>query len=95
MKLRSQKGETLIETLAALLIATLVLAFLANSVVAATKLNAAVRDKDDFFRYSVHPAQSTLKLTVKGANYTETIPVTECQEENGFRRYSQRTGGAE
>lgn len=95
MKLRSQKGETLIETLAALLIATLVLAFLANSVVAATKLNAAVRDKDDSFRYSVHPAQSTLKLTVKGANYTETIPVTEYQEENGFRRYSQRTGGAE
>lgn len=45
-KLRSRRGETLVETLVSLLIVVLVMAFLATSIVAATRVNAKVRDAD-------------------------------------------------
>ena len=45
-KLRSRRGETLVETLVSLLIVVLVMAFLATSIVAATRVNAKMRDAD-------------------------------------------------
>ena len=42
-KLRSQRGDTLTETLAALLLVVLTMAFLATSLVTAARMNAGVR----------------------------------------------------
>ena len=50
-KLRSRRGETLVETLVSLLIVVLVMAFLATSIVAATRVNAKIRDADVAVRY--------------------------------------------
>ena len=50
-KLRSRRGETLVETLVSLLIVVLVMAFLATSIVAATRVNAKMRDADVAVRY--------------------------------------------
>ena len=45
-KLRSQRGDTLTETLAALLLVVLTMAFLATSLVTAARINAGVRQTD-------------------------------------------------
>lgn len=59
-KLRSRRGETLVETLVSLLIVVLVMAFLATSIVAATRVNAKMRDADVAVRYdgTSEPASS-------------------------------------
>ena len=50
-KLQNRRGETLIETLTALLIATLVCLFLATAIVTGSRVNAKVRETDVSFQY--------------------------------------------
>ena len=50
-KLRSQRGDTLTETLAALLLVVLTMAFLATSLVTAARINAEVRQSDTALKY--------------------------------------------
>ena len=45
-KLRTQTGETLVETLAAILVVALVFLFLATAIITASRVNAGVRDTD-------------------------------------------------
>ncbi len=50
-KLSNKSGETLIETLMALIVATLVILFLATSITAATHVNKKVEEADTSFNY--------------------------------------------
>ena len=80
-KLQNQHGETLIETLTALLIATLVCLFLATAIVTGSRVNAKVRETDVSFQYAADgTAGNDLTLTVTGIGGTlisETITVQE------------------
>lgn len=91
-KLCSGRGETLIETLCAMLIIMLVFLFLCNSIVAAARTNAAVRDKDTSFRYSDGQKTQDLTVTVKRANGAEaaTFPASEYRTENGYIYYETK-----
>ena len=81
-KLRSRRGETLVETLVSLLIVVLVMAFLATSIVAATRVNAKMRDADGISE----PAS----LTVSSGRGTSsfTVPVEKYTTENGYCYYT-------
>ena len=80
-KLQNRCGETLIETLTALLIATLVCLFLATAIVTGSRVNAKVRETDVSFQYAADGAAgNNLTLTVTGNGGTpvsETITVQE------------------
>lgn len=89
-KLQDRRGETLIETLAALLIATFVLLFLATAVATAFRLNARVRDTDTAFRYDAE-AGSTASVQIwskdTGIQY-DAVAIEDYESENGYHYYS-------
>ena len=86
-KLRSRRGETLVETLVSLLIVVLVMAFLATSIVAATRVNAKMRDADVAVRDGISEPAS---LTVSSGRGTSsfTVPVEKYTTENGYCYYT-------
>lgn len=97
-KLQNRRGETLIETLTALLIATLVCLFLATAIVTGSRVNAKVRETDVSFRYAEDGAAGNdLTLTVTGNGGTpvsETITVQEfttSRDANGEEQYRYYT----
>lgn len=63
-KLRSNRGETLVETLSALLIAVLVMAFLALAVVAASQINEKTDGIDSPLVYD-NATSSTITVTIQ------------------------------
>lgn len=63
-KLSSQRGETLIETLTALLVATVALLFLSTAIVSATRVNDRVRKIDTAFAYTEDRTTSSGQETV-------------------------------
>ena len=67
-KLKSKKGESLIETLAALLIITLTFVFLVNSITKANQLRSKADKMDIPFEYQTDVSQNGT-LTVSG-DYT-------------------------
>ena len=70
-KLRSNRGETLVETLSALLIAVLVMAFLALAVVTASQINKKTDGIDSPLVYTDASKKSEpVKVTVKKENST-------------------------
>lgn len=90
-KLRSQRGDTLVETLAALLIVVLTMAFLATSIVAAARINAGVRETDTSLHYDGSaPVQGTLTITRQGGMGTGSAvrkSVSVYETEGGYRYY--------
>lgn len=97
-KLQNRRGETLIETLTALLIATLVCLFLATAIVTGSRVNAKVREADVSFQYAADGAAgNNLTLTVTGNGGTpvsETITVQEfttSPNTNGEKQYRYYT----
>ena len=66
-KLRSQRGDTLTETLAALLLVVLTMAFLATSLVTAARINAGVRQTDTALKYDDAEGE-TKPLTITREN---------------------------
>ena len=86
-KLRSNRGETLLESLVSMVIISLVAVFLASSIVAAAKVNAAADNSD----YSFHTG------TAADENYTVSIlqngtkiagsTVTRYETDNGYVYY--------
>ena len=90
-KLRSQRGDTLVETLAALLIVVLTMAFLATSIVAAARINAGVRETDTSLHYdgSAAPVQGTLTITRRGTGTGSTVnkSVSVYETAGGYRYY--------
>lgn len=89
-KLRSSQGETLIETLTAVLIVVLCLSFLATAIVAAARLNAAVRDADVSLRYDDGGStqQAVLTVTPGRSGTSFQVPVEIHTTDNGYCRYT-------
>lgn len=87
-KLRSQRGDTLMETLAALLLVVLTMAFLATSLVTAARINAGVRQADTALKYDNSTERSgTLTITLDKSNSTAHKDVTVYEAEGGYRYY--------
>lgn len=90
-KLRSQRGDTLTETLAALLLVVLTMAFLATSLVTAARINAGVRQTDTALKYDAADGETrTLTITRQGGAATDR-PVEESvkvyETKGGYRYY--------
>lgn len=86
-KLRSQRGETLVETLVSILIIVLTFVFLTTAAVTAAKINSKVRETDVSFRFSADAGQSqTLQLT--GRNGHSGSAEVRLYEENGYLYYT-------
>ena len=89
-KLRMSRGETLIETLAALLIAVLVLLFLASAIVGAARLNAAIQKTDVSFHYTDAVLQpDPVELEISDGFTTETVTADEYVDPNGYHYYTK------
>ena len=85
-KLQGKGGETLVETLVAILIVALVMLFFSTAIVAASRLNRAVRDADVSFVYEDDAPAAAKTLTVSGSGGSSAISVTE-HTNNGFHYY--------
>ena len=86
-KLRSQRGDTLTETLAALLLVMLTMAFLATSLVTAARINAGVRQTDTALKYDDDEGEKKT-LTITRENNSVTKSVTVYETEGGYRYYT-------
>lgn len=94
-KLRDNRGETLIESLASILIAVLAFAVLATSVVTAEKINARTRkERKENEMFSYTGAKSTdkpVKLTGEsGKSGGGTVPL---YESKGYYYYTYDNAG--
>lgn len=86
-KLRSQRGDTLAETLAALLLVVLTMAFLATSLVTAARINAGVRQTDTALKYDAADGKTkTLTITREDNSVTKNVKVYETK--GGYRYYT-------
>lgn len=85
-KLLSSRGETLIESLCAVLIVTLVMLFLSTAIATAARVNHQVRTTDTSFQTggTATPNQ-TVTVTVGGTTYTGKA--TTYDTTNGYRYY--------
>lgn len=89
-KLKSKRGETLIETLTALLVATLVLLFLATSIAVASRINKRLRQTDTSFRYPAETPSQAAKQDVTiydGTSKLGSVSVSSYTDETGYYRY--------
>lgn len=86
-KLRSQRGDTLTETLAALLLVVLTMAFLATSLVTAARINAGVRQTDTALKYDAAEGE-TKPLTITRENNSAEKNVKVYETKGGYRYYT-------
>lgn len=86
-KLRSQRGDTLTETLAALLLVVLTMAFLATSLVTAARINAGVRQSDTALKYDAADGK-TKTLTITRENNSVEKNMTVYETKGGYRYYT-------
>ena len=86
-KLRSQRGDTLTETLAALLLVVLTMAFLATSLVTAARGNARVRQTDTAPKYAAAEGE-TKPLTITRENNSAEKNVKVYETKGGYRYYT-------
>ncbi len=63
-KIAAKSGETLIETLAAIIIAVLVLLFLSTSIITATRINKTVEEADTSFNYPVESTDTAQSIDI-------------------------------
>ena len=86
-KLRSQRGDTLTETLAALLLVVLTMAFLATSLVTAARINAGVRQTDTALKYDdAEGEKKPLTITRENNSVEKNVKVYETK--GGYRYYT-------
>lgn len=85
-KLRSQRGDTLMETLAALLLVVLTMAFLATSLVTAARINAGVQQTNTALKYDAADGE-TKTLTITRENNSVTKSVTVYETGGGYLYY--------
>ena len=85
-KLHSSRGETLIESLCAVLIVTLVMLFLSTAIATAARINHRVRTTDTSFQTGgTATPNRTVTVTVGGTTYTGKA--TTYKTTNGYRYY--------
>ena len=76
-KLKSNSGESLVETLVALMIIVLVFVFLVNSIVTASTLNKTAEAIDQPFSYSEStPMSENVTLTLSGDDFPNNTRVS-------------------
>ena len=87
-KICLKSGETLVETLIAMLIISLVFIFLASSIVSAAKVNSSVKNEDTAF---VRDGQSSItdRLSVDGSEVDQKY-VQFYETENGYYYYEYK-----
>lgn len=66
-KLRNCRGETLVESLAAILIIAVVFVFLSSAIVSAARSNEQLRRSDQDFRYDEMESKGTVTMQVVDA----------------------------
>ena len=84
---RTSRGETLVETLAAILIAALAFSFLATAAVTATRINTRTRSTDISFHYDGTKREGRVTLEEGTTSVTGSIDL---YQDNGYDYY---TGG--
>lgn len=89
-KLLSRSGETLIESLVAILVVVLVFLFLTTAVVTAARVNKKVSEYDLSFRYSRAKDATEDTLTISGGTETYTAQVDRYTD-NQYTFYTQKT----
>lgn len=107
-KLHRQSGETLTETLVALLVITLSSVLLFTMVGAASHLNATARQQDDILYDALNqlarqeqappPRENADQVTIqqKGGAFSADFPVTYLGDDGGaLHAYQYQKGGAE
>lgn len=81
-KLHCTRGETLIESLCAILLVALVMLFLSTAIATAARINLQVRDTDITFRTDGAKAKETrIKIVDEnGTEYTSTVRLYTTQD---------------
>ena len=69
-KMGSCRGETLVESLCAILVLTVIFLFLCGAVVSAARSNAQIKGADQSFRYADMAESGTKTMVVNGSSYT-------------------------
>lgn len=102
-KLRTERGETLVESLCAILVITIVFVFLCGAIVSAARSNKQVRDSDQSFSYKDMEATGDLTIQVSDGtasrNYTVTgygakaNPEGSLYSQYPYRRYEMKGAG--
>lgn len=103
-KLKSCRGETLVESLCAILVITVVFVFLCGAIVSAARSNAQLRDMNQDFSYdSMTVADSSFTIRVVGTATDNTYPVKEYATDTSsaegnydpqvFHRYEMQEAG--
>ncbi len=84
-KLKDRSGETLVETLAAILIITLSLAFLSTSLVTASKINQKLQGEDPALTYEDVGSGQTGTVKLDGVVLSKGIVI---YEKDGYYFYT-------
>lgn len=91
-KPRAKRGETLVETLAAILIVTLTSLFFLTTVIATVKINRAANVADDSLRVAQEAVETKQnpqksKITVTAGNQTKDYDVTTYGDSSDLQGY--------
>lgn len=82
-KLKSRSGETLVETLFALLVVVLAFTMLAGSILAAARVNKAAKELNPAFQMEQPESVNGVTVTIKHADtLSDMIPVKGYQTED-------------
>ncbi len=97
-RLSSRRGETLVETLASILIVALAAAIFASMVLSATRLNIAAADADEAFYAELSAAEtrawtSTGTVSVSWSSASQNFSVTLVGADGELRSYTDAGGG--
>ena len=90
-KLNSQKGETLVETLVAILIIAVGFIMLSGAIVAAARVNASVKNTEVVFNMAGQSSDETEASIVHGSGaggQSTSVTVTKHKTENEYVYYS-------
>lgn len=90
-KLKSDRGETLVESLCAILVISIVFVFLCGAIVSAARSNQQVRDSDQSFAYGDMEEAGDLTIQVYDGVYARPYTVTGyvAQENSENSQYGQ------
>ncbi len=84
------RGETLPETLIALLIVSLTFLFLTGAVVSASKINAGIKNEGVVFRRATQPPENitlSVRWEIGASSGARAVDATLHQTENGYYYY--------
>ena len=90
-KLKRNRGETLVESLCAILVITIVFVFLCGAIVSAARSNKQVRDSNQSFAYGDMVSTGDLTIQVYDGTYVKPYTVTGyvTQEKSQDSQYDQ------